>query len=68
MSNNNSCMFKCKKKNSIDGKIYRVYQIMPLPNQFGPLGLVGIMYCEQDKKFDANDLSQFEIIDEISLQ
>ena len=54
---NNSCMFKCKKKNSIDGKIYRVYQIMPLPNQFGALGLVGIMYCEQDKKFDANDLS-----------
>lgn len=41
---------------------------MPLPNQFGTLGLVGIMYCEQDKKFDANDLSQFEIIDEISLQ
>ena len=35
---------------------------------FGALGLVGIMYCEQDKKFDANDLSQFEIIDEISLQ
>ena len=43
MSNNNSCMFKCKKKNSIDGKIYRVYQIMPLPNQFGALGLVGIL-------------------------
>ena len=65
---NNSCMFKCKKKNAIDGKTYRVYQIMPLPNQIGTLGLVGIMYCEQDKKFDVNDLSQFEIIDEISLQ
>ena len=66
MTNNNSYMFKCKKKNAIDGKTYRVYQIMPLPNQFGALGLVGIMYCEQDKKFDANDLSQFEIIDEVS--
>ena len=65
---NNSYMFKCKKKNAIDGKIYRVYQIMPLPNQIGTLGLVGIMYCEQDKKFDVNDLSQFEIIEEISLQ
>lgn len=66
MSNNN-CMFKCKKKNAIDGKIYRVYQIMPMPNQFGQLGLVGIMYCEQDKKFDANDLSQFEIVDDVSI-
>ena len=65
---NNSYMFKCKKKNAIDGKIYRVYQIMPLPNQIGTLGLVGIMYCEQDKKFDVNDLSQFEIIEDISLQ
>ena len=68
MSNNNSCMFKCKKKNSIDGKIYSVYQILPISSQLGTLGLIGIMYCEQDKKFDANDLSQFEIIEEISLQ
>ena len=62
--NNNGYMFKCKKKNAIDGKIYRVYQIIPMPSQLGGLGLIGIMYCEQDKKFDANDLSQFEIVDE----
>lgn len=59
-------MFKAKKKNEIGAPMWRVFQIMPMPTQFGSIVFQLLAYNEKDKVFDLIDAKDYEIVDEVS--
>lgn len=63
---NNGYMFKVKKKAEIGAPMWRIFQIMPMPTQFGSISFQLLGYNEKDKVFDLIDAKDYEIVDEVS--
>lgn len=64
--NNGGYMFKVKKKDEIGSPLWRVFQIMPMPTQFGSISFQLLAYNETAKVFDLIDAKDYEIVDEVS--
>lgn len=62
----NGYMFKVKKKDEIGAPLWRVFQIMPMPTQFGSISFQLLSYNETTKVFDLIDAKDYEIVDEAS--
>lgn len=56
-------LFEVRKKNEADNKTYIVIKVLPMPNQFGELELIGLM-CNKESphKMLVLPMNQFEII------
>lgn len=59
-------MFKVKKKDEIGSPMWRVFQIMPMPTQFGSISFHLLGYNEKEKVFDLIDAKDYEIVDEVA--
>ena len=59
-------MFKVKKKDEIGAPMWRVFQIMPMPTQFGSISFQLLGYNETTKVFDLIDAKDYEIVDEVA--
>lgn len=59
-------MFKVKKKDEIGVPMWRVFQIMPMPTQFGSISFQLLGYNETTKVFDLIDAKDYEIVDEVA--
>ena len=63
---NNGYMFKVRKKDGLGAPLWRIFQIMPMPTQFGSISFQLFGYNETDKVFDLIDAKDYEIVDEVA--
>ena len=62
----NSYMFKVRKKDGLGAPLWRIFQILPMPTQFGSISFQLLGYNEIDKVFDLIDAKDYEIVDEVA--
>lgn len=62
----NSYMFKVRKKDGLGAPLWRIFQILPMPTQFGSISFQLLGYNETDKVFDLIDAKDYEIVDEVA--